>query len=111
MGLPPVSAEKERSASQQKAPEPGLRGVKGFKTYDFGSSPRAGADLVGVEGIFSDLPPQILIAAEGGYRIPDFLEVRVLGGSFRINLVRGLVAGVHDLRREGMQLRPVRHQP
>ena len=40
---------------------------------------RARFDLEGVECVFRHLPPEILIAPEGGHTLVGLLEVRVLG--------------------------------
>src|SRR5262245_61906576 len=41
------------------------------------SSPRARTDHEGVESVFGDLPPQILIAAEGRDGVIHRLEIRI----------------------------------
>src|SRR5262245_56328891 len=66
---------------------------------------------VGVVGVVRQLQPQVLVAAEGADRVPDLLEVLVLGTDAGIDLVGGLEADVEDGLRERPQLRAVGHQP
>src|SRR5580765_5113518 len=74
------------------------------------SAARARADHEGVVGVLGDLPPEIFVIAERHDRVPDLLEVGILGRGLGIHFVRGLEAGLHDVLREWAQLDAVRDQ-
>src|ERR671910_2959387 len=69
------------------------------------SPPRAGADHEVVEGVLGDLPPEVLLVAEGPERIVHLLEVGVLPRDLVIDLVRGLERRFKDFLAERPQLR------
>ncbi len=76
-----------------------------------GSGPLiAEADLVGVHGVFGHLPPQILLGPERLDVVVELLEPLVLGRDFGVKLLSGLVAAVHDIRREWLQHRALRDE-
>src|ERR1700678_884376 len=63
------------------------------------------ADHEIVEGIFRHLPPQILVGAEREIGIGDLLEARTVGAELAVEIIGGLVAGLHDVLRKQPQLR------
>src|SRR5215831_15561860 len=72
--------------------------------------PRPGADHEAVEGVFRNLPPQILVVAECLHRIQNLLVIGVGSRRFGINLVRRLQACLHHRLRERTQLRAGRDE-
>src|SRR5207249_10395416 len=59
---------------------------------------------------FGDLEPLISVVRERGQRFVNLLEVRVGGRDFGVQLLCRLETGLHDLRRERMQLGAGRKQ-
>src|SRR6516165_799891 len=74
------------------------------------STLRAIADHERLVRVLRDLPPQIFVVAEGIDRRQHLLVVRVLGRFFRVDLVGGFEAGLHDRLTERAQLHAVRDQ-
>src|SRR5215813_9805421 len=57
-----------------------------------------------VEAELGDLPPLIAVVGEVGQRGIDLLEVLIRQRDFGVELHRRLERGLHDLRRERMEL-------
>src|SRR5580693_10520631 len=86
-------------SNSEKRPPPGL------------SAPGAAlADHEIVEGIFGDLPPQILVGAERHVGIGDLLEFGIFGAELRIEIVGGLVAGLDHILRKQPQFGAADHE-
>src|SRR3954454_18348272 len=108
---PDATREAARSGHGSPAKKNPALSTPGFRWFDgTGSAAGAGADHVGVEGVFGHLEPEVFLVAEGAQRVDQLLEVRILGGDLRIDLVRRLVGGVEDLLRERTQLSAGTHQ-
>src|SRR5215213_7540081 len=109
---PDATREAARSGHGSPAKKNPALSTPGFSMarWNGGSAAGAGADHVGVEGVFGHLEPEIFLVAEGADRVDHLLEVRILGGNFRIDLVRRLVGCVEDLLRERAQLSAGAHQ-
>src|SRR3954447_12746922 len=73
--------------------------------FRFSLPARARADHERVEGVFGNLPPQILVGTVGLHRVDRLLEVGVLGGEFGPQLVGRLQAGLQHFVGEGTKLR------
>src|ERR1700759_2353016 len=93
----------DAAAVQNKTPELSLRGFSSRETI-VASAHQPVAHHEAVEAELGNLPPLIAIIGKLGQRGIGLLEGGVLGGDFGVELHRRLERGLHDIRREGMQL-------
>ena len=91
-GLPAWSPSRGAAELDRRAAAPGQLRTRVGQDAHAGSGLGAQADRVAVEAVLGDLPPQILLGAEGHHVVVDLLEVGILGRGLGIDLLRRLEA-------------------